>query len=105
MRRPRHSLLCACAQSSTSGILCRAEILHRRSTSAGCPPKCTAIMAFVRGVIAASTRSGRSEEHTSELQSPYDLVCRLLLEKKKKKEKKMQKTTYEVRLCTQTLHQ
>src|SRR5207248_7019997 len=25
---------------------------------------------------------GRSEEHTSELQSPYDLVCRLLLEKK-----------------------
>src|SRR5438094_5323560 len=26
----------------------------------------------------------RSEEHTSELQSPYELVCRLLLEKKKK---------------------
>src|SRR5438094_5020120 len=31
--------------------------------------------------------SGRSEEHTSELQSPYDLVCRLLLEKKKRSEK------------------
>src|SRR5256885_5140354 len=30
----------------------------------------------------------RSEEHTSELQSPCNLVCRLLLEKKKKKEKK-----------------
>src|SRR5437867_10147533 len=29
----------------------------------------------------------RSEEHTSELQSPYDLVCRLLLEKKKKTNK------------------
>src|SRR3989454_4195003 len=29
---------------------------------------------------------GRSEEHTSELQSPCNLVCRLLLEKKKKKE-------------------
>src|SRR5437588_8768489 len=29
----------------------------------------------------------RSEEHTSELQSHSDLVCRLLLEKKKKKEK------------------
>src|SRR5207248_998528 len=28
------------------------------------------------------TRFHRSEEHTSELQSPYDLVCRLLLEKK-----------------------
>src|SRR5574337_1635495 len=27
---------------------------------------------------------GRSEEHTSELQSPLNLVCRLLLEKKKK---------------------
>src|SRR6266540_6553435 len=30
---------------------------------------------------------GRSEEHTSELQSHHDLVCRLLLEKKKKKKK------------------
>src|SRR5256885_6307564 len=30
---------------------------------------------------------GRSEEHTSELQSPCNLVCRLLLEKKKKKNK------------------
>src|SRR5690349_24243586 len=30
-------------------------------------------------------RFGRSEEHTSELQSRRDLVCRLLLEKKKKK--------------------
>src|SRR5207248_10551858 len=29
----------------------------------------------------ASYRQYRSEEHTSELQSPYDLVCRLLLEK------------------------
>src|SRR5256885_12725417 len=28
-------------------------------------------------------REGRSEEHTSELQSPCNLVCRLLLEKKK----------------------
>src|SRR5207248_11252761 len=30
------------------------------------------------------TLDTRSEEHTSELQSPYDLVCRLLLEKKNK---------------------
>src|SRR5438105_7530344 len=45
-----------------------------------------------RGAIAAATappgstcsrRSPRSEEHTSELQSRVDLVCRLLLEKKK----------------------
>src|SRR6266851_8202333 len=45
-------------------------------------------------------RSGRSEEHTSELQSHHDLVCRLLLEKKKKKKtllfiiKKKQRTTH-----------
>src|SRR5207244_10633113 len=32
-------------------------------------------------------RIGRSEEHTSELQSPDHLVCRLLLEKKKKRKK------------------
>src|SRR5437667_1387217 len=32
-------------------------------------------------------RSARSEEHTSELQSHHDLVCRLLLEKKKKKKR------------------
>src|SRR5437867_13392161 len=32
---------------------------------------------------ARLTEAVRSEEHTSELQSPYDLVCRLLLEKKK----------------------
>src|SRR5947208_4971341 len=35
---------------------------------------------------------GRSEEHTSELQSPDHLVCRLLLEKKKKKKMKQQHT-------------
>src|SRR5207249_12282082 len=35
-------------------------------------------------VIINRTKS-RSEEHTSELQSRFDLVCRLLLEKKKKK--------------------
>src|SRR2546426_6175437 len=34
------------------------------------------------------TQPARSEEHTSELQSPCNLVCRLLLEKKKKKKNK-----------------
>src|SRR5437868_10967166 len=33
---------------------------------------------------AVAARTARSEEHTSELQSRFDLVCRLLLEKKKK---------------------
>ena len=37
------------------------------------------------GVLQVGVVSRRSEEHTSELQSHSDLVCRLLLEKKKKK--------------------
>src|SRR5690242_21043390 len=37
--------------------------------------------------------SPRSEEHTSELQSHVNLVCRLLLEKKKKKKKKTEHQT------------
>src|SRR5437764_10584096 len=37
-----------------------------------------------------NSSSRRSEEHTSELQSPMYLVCRLLLEKKKKKKKNKQ---------------
>src|SRR5207247_2538690 len=39
--------------------------------------------AVVAGVLAAFVGGSRSEEHTSELQSRVDLVCRLLLEKKK----------------------
>src|SRR3989454_5177549 len=41
----------------------------------------------------------RSEEHTSELQSPCNLVCRLLLEKKKKKKYKKDRQE-SMRLCT-----
>src|ERR1039457_5158373 len=37
------------------------------------------------GARLQDSRSIRSEEHTSELQSPCNLVCRLLLEKKKNK--------------------
>src|SRR5690348_17613397 len=37
------------------------------------------------GAVDAARRRVRSEEHTSELQSPVHLVCRLLLEKKKMK--------------------
>src|SRR5260370_39071862 len=43
--------------------------------------------ATARGVVERCNRGVlRSEEHTSELQSHLNLVCRLLLEKKKKKE-------------------
>src|SRR5207248_5239083 len=38
---------------------------------------------FNLGLNIGGNKWIRSEEHTSELQSPYDLVCRLLLEKKK----------------------
>src|SRR5437879_7432773 len=50
--------------------------------------------AYANGQLSGNSGSGkwngaRSEEHTSELQSPMYLVCRLLLEKKKKKNKKI----------------
>src|SRR5206468_11791078 len=44
--------------------------------------------ALSREIRLHGTCFPRSEEHTSELQSRSDLVCRLLLEKKKKKKKK-----------------
>src|SRR2546426_8544056 len=43
---------------------------------------------FSSGCMAWPDSFGRSEEHTSELQSPCNLVCRLLLEKKKTGEKR-----------------
>src|SRR5207249_5864271 len=39
----------------------------------------------LHAAAASVAEKNRSEEHTSELQSRFDLVCRLLLEKKKKK--------------------
>src|SRR5436190_7214869 len=52
----------------------------------------TTCLSLIRRV-ASATRAGssRSEEHTSELQSHSDLVCRLLLEKKKKEKDIKQK--------------
>src|SRR5437867_9203213 len=40
------------------------------------------VLGFVTSEELSENPATRSEEHTSELQSPYDLVCRLLLEKK-----------------------
>src|SRR5207248_8448737 len=48
-----------------------------------CSKRCTGSMDWSGSALLRLIQS-RSEEHTSELQSPYDLVCRLLLEKKKK---------------------
>src|SRR5256885_6773574 len=47
----------------------------------GRPPVCNA---YVGALLHQRRGHGRSEEHTSELQSPCNLVCRLLLEKKKR---------------------
>src|SRR5256885_12404263 len=52
----------------------------------GCDQTGQASVVEVRGTVHWLThQDGRSEEHTSELQSPCNLVCRLLLEKKKNK--------------------
>src|SRR2546426_3501628 len=51
------------------------------SPAAGEPPQL--VPAVIDCLPAATAAGRRSEEHTSELQSPCNLVCRLLLEKKK----------------------
>src|SRR5256885_4566798 len=48
-----------------------------------------------KGLASASIGDLRSEEHTSELQSPCNIVCRLLLEKKKKHSTLASHTTYD----------
>src|SRR5688572_28366705 len=46
----------------------------------------------------------RSEEHTSELQSQSNLVCRLLLEKKKKKKQKTHHVSYNIQIAADQRH-
>src|SRR5437588_6133788 len=66
--------------------LFRSQAPHHRGRSQQPAP----LMALMRGLWSEHPRGpcfpdgSRSEEHTSELQSHSDLVCRLLLEKKKK---------------------
>src|SRR5437867_10174321 len=73
-----------------------AELEHREISDAGIERNpvrvrsktgnsCTLLLIPREAQASVDRRCPRSEEHTSELQSPYDLVCRLLLEKKKKK--------------------
>src|SRR5438552_13792264 len=61
------------------------SVLRRPARSA----KCTSSERYFRPSLSMT----RSEEHTSELQSPDHLVCRLLLEKKKKQTKLTKKHT------------
>src|SRR5437667_8607877 len=63
------------------GELCEICADDRRDAAVVC------VVEEPRDIVAVEKTqefTGRSEEHTSELQSHHDLVCRLLLEKKKK---------------------
>src|SRR3989454_5254497 len=79
IRRPPRSTLfpyTTLFRSHARGVV--AQRLRREPVLAVTAMEITAQHAERQGV-----RAGRSEEHTSELQSPCNLVCRLLLEKKK----------------------
>src|SRR5690348_18039568 len=73
-----------------SGFLRRAKPPGKTSRS-GLTPRCRVPridpvpVPGERGILYCNPMGLRSEEHTSELQSPVHLVCRLLLEKKNKK--------------------
>src|SRR5438067_6549665 len=78
--------------------LSRLEWLDRDSRDAAFPDADVArgVQASLRVEHAPAREDEieRSEEHTSELQSRFDLVCRLLLEKKKKKKRNTSRTQY-----------
>src|SRR5438067_9477984 len=80
------------------------SVVNINSSMKGTPMKRTVTITSSLAIAMVLTVGGfRSEEHTSELQSRFDLVCRLLLEKKKKKKtnKKInnQKTRYYTEIC------
>src|SRR2546427_2318167 len=66
---------------------------HRPARRRGGPPA-QGGLGQPAGGDGEATQGARSEEHTSELQSQSNLVCRLLLEKKKKKKKDNTRTQY-----------
>src|SRR5437763_7389112 len=85
IRRPPRSTLFPTRRSSDLGAELRTGGLHLRSLAVpakAAPFDLTLSLARHAGSLAAALQY-RSEEHTSELQSPMYLVCRLLLEKKK----------------------
>src|SRR2546427_3569519 len=63
-----------------------ADYVHRAGRLA--PAQVGRLVRQLADALGAAHQAGRSEEHTSELQSQSNLVCRLLLEKKKKKKNK-----------------
>src|SRR5438876_8855454 len=75
------------ARNSSSHTSATRRLCETSSPKAGSRRWRTSPAAAFPGICRACCQavSKRSEEHTSELQSPVHLVCRLLLEKKKKK--------------------
>src|SRR5256885_6841617 len=60
--------------------------------------RCLKFFSSATGVAVSAARfDARSEEHTSELQSPCNLVCRLLLEKKKAEQIPTPRTTVDAK--------
>src|SRR5438034_4221364 len=83
-RPPRSTLFPYTTLFRSRRVLVGAELGHADLEEA--PELARGPNAFHEG-----SRLARSEEHTSELQSHSDLVCRLLLEKKKKKKTRRRK--------------
>src|SRR2546427_2545422 len=86
IRRPPRSTLfpyTTLFRSLRYGCCSHSRMRPRRAFADGASP--ARASRCCRGRAARSHREIRSEEHTSELQSQSNLVCRLLLEKKKKK--------------------
>src|SRR5690348_1393876 len=68
-------------------MTCRSELPHAIDAAWESSAHAQSAQRCAAGTSGKKKRDPRSEEHTSELQSPVHLVCRLLLEKKKKKKK------------------
>src|SRR5690349_23394915 len=82
LRRPPRSTLFPYTTLFRSDLLALADGAHTRRVL---PVSNSCIIPSLSNRVLSRRSSNRSEEHTSELQSRRDLVCRLLLEKKKNK--------------------
>src|SRR5256885_10194308 len=88
IRRPPRSTLFPYTTLFRSSMSHRAQrmaqhhLRHRADAQLNLIPLIDILSVMVAFLLVYSTEVERSEEHTSELQSPCNLVCRLLLEKK-----------------------
>src|SRR5205807_5399777 len=86
-RPPRSTLFPYTTLFRSHGVPAFSTAAGAVTTSTVALPGFTVIVALVPLMVGVlRSVAVRSEEHTSELQSPCNLVCRLLLEKKKKKQ-------------------